>query len=53
MSSLIFTHHIVDGILVPNSSMKRVLRRTYFRQVFEGWAIEKGKMDRVKTYLTT
>jgi hypothetical protein len=33
--------------------MKRVLRRRYFGEVFEDWVVEKGKMDRVKTHLST
>ncbi len=53
MSSLISTHHIVYDVLVPNFLMKRVLRRRYFGGVFEGWVVEKDKMDRVKTQLTT
>jgi hypothetical protein len=29
------------------------VRRRYFGGAFEGWVVEKGKMDRVKTHLTT
>ena len=53
MSSLISTHHIEYGVLVLNFLMKRVLRPRYFGGAFEGWVVETGNMDRVKTHLTT
>ena len=34
-ADLVCTHRIVDRVLVPNSLMKRVLRRTFFGRVCE------------------